>query len=107
MSTPCHTSQLDANPFFPSASPKKFGSNARTEETNSDSPLSKLFSQDASGPTLVLVSTLDPMIPTTPSLHSWTRSLRLTTDTSQLTSTSQTWITLILTAHHSQLMRTR
>lgn len=101
------TSQQVLSPSSPNASPKRFGSNARIAKTSTVSPSDKQSSQDASGPTQVLVFMLDPTKATTISLHSWTRLSKVTTDMDPMTNTFPLWITLNLiaqTSHQTKML---
>merc|ERR1712127_73783 len=107
ISRECHTSHPELHLSSKNALPQMSGKHAKTEEINTVSLSNKLSSPVLSGPTLVLVSTLDPTILTTPSPHFSTRSSRITTDMVSTINTSPTWTTRNLTAHHSLLTRTR
>jgi len=105
ISKECHTSQLELNLFFINVLPLLSGTNAKTEEINSDSLSSKQSSQAPNILTQVLVFMPDHMTHIMLLLHSLTRSLKLIMDTSLMPNIFHQWTITLLTAHLSQMMK--
>merc|ERR1719183_2323378 len=101
----CHISQQEPNLSSINALPHPSGTNAKTEEINSDSLSGKQSSQAQSTLTQVLVFMLDPTSHIILSLHSLTKLLKLIMVINQMINIFHQWTTTLLTAQLSLQMK--